>query len=522
MGRRRHGGGQSFAQKLAAEGFTEEHLAAATARREALMESFAEDSDDIGSWPKRGVMAPGEGWSGLSATPATFQATSAQAAGLFPHVACEPIAPVGPYFGIDWLAQAGFFVHPIEWVLRNIVKNPNIWIGGEPGFGKSACIKSLILRLLTSVGIRAIIPSDVKGEYDSLLNALGYEPWRLGYGSSMRINPLDAGPLANFDGLDRAAIDERLDEIRVRRIALLVSLLGAKGYVVTQSDEATLTEVLKELTGEATHEGRLATPILPDVWRALAFPSEQLTKARRQESVRDMAESCRPMTDALQSLIDGPLSRLFDGPTTAKVDFNAPIQSLNIRALSSRGDEAIAVALMCLGSWVNSATALLKPGDIIIKPFDEVWRLMRLSTSSVMFLDSDLRLSRDLQTIALLAMHKVGDTSGVGDAGSQASNIADGLLDLCATKVMYAQKARAAEALAERVGLNEIEVGELTGWASAGGRATAETGGRALWRVGDKTYKVSHVLSSHERQMFDTNTRIRRTVDVREGALAGA
>lgn len=516
----RASGGQSLADKFAAEGFTDEHLAVATARREAVLESFEEDAADEGRWPRRGVMAPGQGWSGLSATPATFQATSAQAAGLFPHVACEPIAPVGPYFGIDWLAQAGFFVHPIEWVLRNIVKNPNIWIGGEPGFGKSACVKSIILRLLTSVGIRAIIPADVKGEYDPLLHALGYEPWRLGYGSSMRINPLDAGPLANFEGLDRAAIDERLDEIRVRRIALLVSLLGAKGYIVTPSDEATLTEVLKELTGEATHEGRLSTPVLPDVHRALATPSDALATARRYPCARDLAESCRPMTDALQSLIDGPLSRLFDGPTTARVDFAAPIQSLNIRALSSRGDEAIAVALMCLGSWVNSATALLKPGDIIIKPFDEVWRLMRLSTSSVMFLDADLRLSRDLQTIAMLAMHKVGDTSGVGDSGSQASNIAEGLLDLCATKVMYAQKARSAEALAQRVGLNEIETGELTGWASAGGRATAETGGRALWRVGDKTYKVSHVLSSYERQMFDTNTRIRRTVNVRDGAAS--
>ena len=139
-----------------------------------MLESFEEDAADEGRWPRRGVMAPGQGWSGLSATPATFQATSAQAAGLFPHVACEPIAPVGPYFGIDWLAQAGFFVHPIEWVLRNIVKNPNIWIGGDR-FGSP--VKSIILRLRhRSVSARS--SRRCKGEYDPLLHALGYEPWR--------------------------------------------------------------------------------------------------------------------------------------------------------------------------------------------------------------------------------------------------------------------------------------------------------------------------------------------------------
>lgn len=507
---------------LAGDTFGEEDLAAGRARLDAVREAEAEAT--VGRWPRRGVMAPGEGWSGLAATPSTFQATSAQAAGLFPHVASEPIPPVGPYFGIDWLSQAGFFVHPIEWVLRNIVKNPNIAIIGNPGFGKSSCVKSIILRLLTFYGVRAFIPADVKGEYDPLLEALGFESIKLGYGStygpSARVNPLDAGPLANFTGLSRTEITARLDEIRIRRIALLVSLLGAKGYVATPSDEATLTEVLKELTGEATNQGRLSTPILPDVHTAMARPSPGLTEARRYNSARDLAEACRPMTDALQSLIDGPLSRLFDGPTTVPVDFAAPIQSLNIRALASRGDEAVAVALVCLGSWVNSATALMKPGDIMIQPSDEVWRLLRLNTTTVKWIDADLRLSRDLQKIALITMHKVGDTSGAGDTGSQASNISEGLLDLCATKAMYAQEGKAADALAEVVGLNEVEKNELTGWARAGGRATEHTGGRALWRVGDRTYKVSHVLSTIERRINNTNTRLQAdtTVDLRESA----
>ena len=92
----------------------------------------------------------------------------------------------------------------------------------------------------------------------------------------------------------------------------------------------------------------------------------------------------------------------------------------------------------------------VKPGDIIIKPFDEVWRLMRLDQFGDVS-DADLRLSRDLQTIAMLAMHKVGDTPG-RRSGSQASTSPKGYR--LVRDEGHVRRRPAHEALAQRVGLN--------------------------------------------------------------------
>jgi hypothetical protein len=341
---------------------------------------------------RRGVMAPGRGWSGVLERPNDYQVTSTQGAGLYPHVGTQPIPQVGCYIGMEWLSSAGMYFDPMSWIRLGLVTNPGVMIMGAPGLGKSALIKSILLRMLILKNTRCFVASDSKNEYSKLVRALGYEPHQIGGGLSGRINPLDAGPLGNLTGLDSTQIEHRLGEIKVRRLSLLTSLLSARKYETSSSDEATLVAALDVLTGEATHEGRLATPLLPDVHRILADPPESMVKLRRYEDQRQMLAETRAMTDALSSLISGALSGLFDAPTTVPVDFTAPIQSMDISRLESRGDEALAVALVCLGAWGNAATELRKPGEVLIQPSDEIWRLLRLGPRTVEWLDSDLRL----------------------------------------------------------------------------------------------------------------------------------
>ena len=176
---------------------------------------------------------------------------------------------------------------------------------------------------------------------------------------------------------------------------------------------------------------------------------------------------------------------------------------MDLSLLRSRGDEAIAVALTCLGSWSSLITDLQDDGEIRIVVRDEVWRQMRLGLRAVQAVDADLRLSRADKQIQLLVMHKPSDLLSVGAAGSQEATIAADLLALCSTRILLGQSTRVADALAADLALTEQEQHALTGWAM-------QRRGRALWKIETLPgVKVQTVLSTAEAAIFDTNAQLR-------------
>ena len=176
---------------------------------------------------------------------------------------------------------------------------------------------------------------------------------------------------------------------------------------------------------------------------------------------------------------------------------------MDLSLLRSRGDQAIAVALTCLGSWSSLITDLQDDGEIRIVVRDEVWRQMRLGLRAVQAVDSDLRLSRADKRIQLLVMHKPSDLLSVGAVGSQEATIAADLLALCSTRILLGQSTRVADALAADLALSDQEQHVLTGWAM-------QRRGRALWKIESMPgVKVQTVLSPAEAAIFDTNAQLR-------------
>ena len=217
----------------------------------------------------------------------------------------------------------------------------------------------------------------------------------------------------------------------------------------------------------------------------------------------------------MSNLVVGPLSGLFDEPTNFDLDWDAPVQSMDLSLLRSRGDQAIAVALTCLGSWSSMITDLQDDGDVRIVVRDEVWRQMRLGLRAVQAVDSDLRLSRAERKIQLLVMHKPSDLLSVGAAGSQEVSIAKDLLALCSTRILLGQSTRVGDELAEELGLSDREQAVITGWAMEGP-------GRALWKLENTPgMKIQTVLSSTERSIFDTNSGLRDTPTDRQPTGGG-
>lgn len=454
--------------------------------------------------PRRGHTKAGAGWCPVEPPLAVYQASTHDIGGLFPLLAAHGVPAVGARIGYDVHSGGAFYAHPVEWVLRGMATNPNVVVFGEPGRGKSSTVVAFLLRMMLS-GVKTLVSGDVKGEYTPLARALGVTPIVLGRGSPARLNALDLGPLAaRWDSWSTAAQREELEGVLGRWVTLLVALAQAQGYTATVTDEAVLSAALRHRLGVENGYTRLTPITVVDVWEELAHPAESLWRGCRFADERQFLDHTRRVTDALANLISGPLAGLFDSPTNVTVDWDAPIQSMDLSRLRLRGDQAIAVALTCLGSWSAMATDLQNDGDLRIVVRDEVWRQLRLGSKAVHTVDAELRLSRADRKIQILVAHKPSDFLSVGHAGSQEVAIAKDLLALCSTRILFGQSTRVAAELADDLALTGPELEVTTGWAM-------DRVGRALWKIENHSgYKVQTVLSGVERRLFDTNSALRR------------
>lgn len=452
--------------------------------------------------PRRGWARPFAGRAPKAPVTPSYRGSTGQVQGLYPWLYGASMPPVGVYVGVDCLAGGAFSCHPIEWLHRGLITNPNLLVTGVPGAGKSATLKVLATRL-SAYGVRTFVLGDIKNEYAPLARAFGVEPVELGPGLRARLNPLDAGPLGTNLPADGEQLRERLDEIHRRRITLLSSLLVMRlGRNLTPTEEAALSLAIIHASGQATGNSRLADPTIPQVWALLRDPLPEMADELRvpEGDVAELREMIRPATDALGNMVRGSLSGLFDGPTTVRPDFAAPIQTVDLSRIDGRGDETVAMTLACVSSWGQAA--IDEPGGpvrLVVR--DELWRAMRVP-AMIRKLDSDLRLSRAQGTIQVLSTHRLADFEAVGAAGSEEVTIARNLIASCDVRICLAQDTAPLAMTREAIGLTDTECAHIASW-------SGEQIGRAIWKIGRaSSHVVQTVLSPLERQLYNTNERM--------------
>ena len=139
----------------------------------------------------RGVRKAGHGWAPTLPPLAGYQMTSEQTPVMWPLIAGDGLPPTGAPMGFNVLSGGSFYCDPMGWVNDDTipVTNPNVFIFGKPGRGKSALVKAFMLRMIR-FGYRSLVLGDVKDEYEDISRALGVEPYRIGPGLPGRINPL--------------------------------------------------------------------------------------------------------------------------------------------------------------------------------------------------------------------------------------------------------------------------------------------------------------------------------------------
>lgn len=451
--------GQRHARRAAAA------RVSATWRAERLSEARAAHAADLAERrATRYLPAPGEAGPAALRTTGRLrlpqhQDTSATWAGAYPFLAEGGLGADGVFIGQDHNSGSAFVYDP--WVLyqRGLLTAPNIVIAGIVGAGKSALAKSLCTRSIP-FGRRVYVPGDPKGEHTAVARAVGGVAIELGHGSSNRLNPLDEGPRP-------ASVDDGqwVAQVTARRR----DLVGALTETVLERRLTPLEHTAIDVAlADAVRSAD--APVLPMVVERLLSPADA-----------SLVEDGRLAGHALRRLVSGDLAGMFDGPSTVRFDPTLPMVSIDLSAVAENAT-VVSLLMTCASAWMESA--LMDPdGGKRWVLYDEAWRLMT-HPALLRRMDAQWRLARYFGIANVLVFHKLSDLDNVGDRGSANRALASSLLANAETRIIYRQETDQLGPTAAALGLTRTERQLLPDL----GR------GRALWRVRDRSFLVTHQM----------------------------
>ncbi|TDQ55003.1 hypothetical protein [Actinorugispora endophytica] len=447
-----------------------------------------------------------------------YQATTAQACGLFPFVTSSKPPAVGTPIGRDLLSGEVVCLDPLAWLRAGLVTNPGCFVLGQPGTGKSTLVKRMVTGAV-AFGTQAIILGDTKPDYTSLIQYLGGQVVRIGRGLD-RINPLDAGPLGTSLAHLNADDREQLRwEVRSRRISLLMALCTLiREDRITNAEEVVLgaaVDLLDERLGAGSQ------PTVVDVLRVVEEGPDDLRRMARAESGDHYDERVDDLVFTLRLLCTGSLAGVFDGPTTNPIDLSAPGVSVDISRVGAAGDKLLTAAMLCTWSYgfgmVDAAAMLAEHG--VIRPrsyigvMDELWRALRGAPGLVEYADSLTRLNRSKGMASVMVTHSLSDLEALASEEDRAK--ARGFVDRSAITILAGLPPRELARVNQITPLTEPEQGLVSSWSSPDSwqPGTLHPGrGRYLIKTGAERLgiPVQMTLTGDEFELYDTDQAIRR------------
>ena len=392
----------------------------------------------------------------------------------YPFMAEDGLGVEGVLLGANWFG--GPFVYdPWQLYGKGLLSNPNMLVIGELGTGKSALKKSYLLRQI-AFG-RLAVSINAKREDDRLCEAVGVEPIRLERGGRLRLNPLD--PRLSGSGRQR--------DVQAGQLQLLRAIIGASlRRELTPEEQAACKQALLAA-------GEEQEPTLPVVAQALLRPSDQAASALATDRDR-LAAATREAALALLRLCEDDLAGMFDGPTSADIDFGAPLVAFDLSAV--REEDSLGILRICVAAFVQRAL-LGDEGTRRIVVLDEAWRLLA-NLAAARWLQDSFKLARAYGVQNVAIVHRLSDLTAAGDAGTAQVQLAVGLLQDTQTQVVFRQPPGELTRARELLGLNEVEAEVVS---------TLPTGS-ALWRVNRRSILARHLLTEEETWIVDTDQRM--------------
>jgi type IV secretory pathway VirB4 component len=419
---------------------------------------------------------------------AYHRGTTAHVASIYPFSVQGSFGHRGSYVGLDLLAGGGEFCwDPFEAYAAGLVTNPNGWVLGEPGNGKSALVKCLLWRQAAVYGTgprgRWTAIADPKGEYATLAEHLGFTVVKLAPGGAATINPLAPGPAADHEPADRQIL---------RRAEMCTALVATVlERTLTQLEDALVFAAVEQLTTAPL--AAVGEPTIADVAHLVAAPTDAMVERLRSQG-RDLAGETSNVAYALDKLLARSLRGMFDGRSTVPLRWDGPGVVLDLSAVPL-DSEALPLVMVAAAGWFQQLMAC--PGPQRIQVLDEAWALLG-NRHSAGYLQTCFKLGRTYGVANLCITHRASDLVAQADDGSATSKIAAGLLADSATKIILRQAPDQLDAAVDHFGLTDPEatiVGQLAR-------------GRALWKLGGRTAVVQHILGPSEEAICDTDARM--------------
>ncbi|MFF3974821.1 ATP-binding protein [Streptomyces rubiginosohelvolus] len=421
---------------------------------------------------QRKLFAPRKGWGGrfggraaVEDTGTVYTGPSLQVAGIYPFLLGAALPPRGVPVGRDVLTGQLVCLDPAGWVGKRTT-NSNVFILSQPGAGKSALVKRMLL-FYCAFGFLPVIPGDVKGEYTDLVRHLGGSVVQIGDGVG-RLNPLDSGPLKNrlslLGATERASV---LDILNSRRLETLGALLATKQGLGRTPDEVQRSALTcaVQIAAEAC---RGEDPIVPDVITVLR-QAPDILQAKLSAYGDTYQDLTRSVIAGLENLCSGPLKGLFDGPTTQPLDIDSTAVSVDISRLRARGTDTVSAGMIATWAYtyssIDSARSTGLMSRRLIIPMDEMWRALRSGPGLVDSMDSIGRLSRGDGDVTIYITHSLLDSEALPTEEDRAK--ARGLMDRCDIWVIGASTDEELTRVTGKRSLTEQERLMITSWSSA-------------------------------------------------------
>lgn len=370
----------------------------------------------------------------------------------------------GVLIGLDRHHQL-FRYDPWQLYDNGVITNPNLFIVGDIGTGKSALIKTLIARSIPYGRRAAII--DPKGEYHHLAHATGGTVITLTPDGTTRLNPLE------HDNTDPATS-------RTEQLGLLAALLEAGlGRPLTPTEHAACDSALQQLP----------QPSLRTVAELLLDPDPDTAHTLRT-TIDDLRAITRDVALAARRLHSGELGGLLDADTNTALRLDANVVVFQFDRIPT---DLMPAVLTSVAAAIHTRTRQ-HPGENYLV-IDEAWKLLE-HLPTARWIRARTKLARSTRTATVLATQRLTDLNAAGESTSEHRALAHGLITDTGTQILLPTPASERPALTDLLQLDRARQHQLASLQRH----------EALWLYSNHAAAVTHRLAACESALVDTDS----------------
>ncbi|GAA3163881.1 ATP-binding protein [Streptomyces ramulosus] len=406
--------------------------------------------------------------------------STGQAQAVYLPTAAPGLGDSGVIIGREVYSGKGYIYDPFQ-LYGQQLPAPHWLVLGESGNGKSALEKTYVLRQLRFRDRQVVVldaqGEDGVGEWNLIAEQLGITPIRLdptaALNGGIRLNPLDpsittTGQLALLRTIIEVAMGRGLDE--------------RSGFALKVAHST----VLGEFGDGGDDSGAPRQPVLTDIVEQLRHPEAEAAEAMNVD-IDDVRAWGLDVALVLDRLVDGDLRGMFDGPTTAGIDLDAPLIVFDLSHID-RNSIAMPILMAIVGVWLEH-TWIRPDRKKRIFLVEEAWHIINSPFVAQLF-QRLLKFGRRLGLSFVAVVHHLSDVVD-GAAAREAAAI----LKMASTRTIYAQKADEARATGQVLGLPRWAVEIIP----------TLTPGIAVWDVNGNVQVVKHLITEAERPLVYTD-----------------